>query len=275
MESKYEKTPKNNIVDINDFDLCNYDMTKIYYYAALYCIEKDIRCPAIYLGNIENKCLYCGTADGRKVIALDKNIDVDTQIAALLSSLSKGANETIELSIPKESAMFRNDMSTLYLYAASLAQSLHVSCPLIIEEDEYNKSLSTYAVAINESNSGKCRLIAIRSSWPDNMVQTFISMAHEVRHVWQHSNRQRAQRYFNYYMSPEEVTDRHAYRTQNAEIDANAYAYRVMKDIFGIDIIQKNLLYDDIEAVKMVKAASEKIFPSYCDSLKTLGKCLF
>lgn len=64
-----------------------------------------------------------------------------------------------------------------------------------------------------------------------NFDQLF-SIAHELRHVWQITYYQ--EKYFYNYKTMDVLKSVEEYNLQPAEIDANAFAYIVMADFFGV-----------------------------------------
>ena len=72
----------------------------------------------------------------------------------------------------------------------------------------------------------------------------FFSIAHELRHVWQIKNDNKS--FLSEYKSADLMKSIEEYNLQPAEIDANAFAYIIMVDFFGI----KPLFYGLSDNVK-------------------------
>lgn len=73
--------------------------------------------------------------------------------------------------------------------------------------------------------------IYIKESDKPDLDQLF-SIAHELRHIWQIRNNK--QLYFTDYKPADMCGSLEAYNLQIAEIDANAFAYIVIVDCFGV-----------------------------------------
>ena len=53
-------------------------------------------------------------------------------------------------------------------------------------------------------------------------------------------------------------------------MDATAYAYRLMLDVFGVDV--EELIFQDAKVIEAVKAKAEKMLPTYSEELKYIGE---
>ncbi|MFR5022831.1 MAG: hypothetical protein ACLUCA_11185 [Mediterraneibacter gnavus] len=81
----------------------------------------------------------------------------------------------------------------------------------------------------------------------------FFSVAHELRHVWQ--IRYHKKEYLSSYESMDILKSTKQYNLQLAEIDANAFAYIVMVDFFGIKPLFRGLS-DDVK-LKIMERVNE------------------
>ena len=113
--------------------------------------------------------------------------------------------------------------------------------------------------------------ILIRNDWDRmGLVDTYITLAHEMRHVWQHWRL--GKEYFGTYQILDEKITLKAYQLQEPEVDANAYAYRVLLDIFGIDIIGVGYFTADTDVIKAVQERAKAIWPWYSPLMRLHGK---
>lgn len=243
----------------------SHDMTRIYETASIYCLSRNICCPEILYDNVPGKCDYY-FKDGYMYIILDDSLCEDEQIDALIEILSS------------KMILFYfiyNDMSSLYLYASALARSLHIKCPMILEDNDgiLSDANNAQGCCINAAvlvdwQERKSKCIFIRNSGLFNYKLLYKSIAHELRHVWQLSDARRAHSYFDGYRSA--TRNIHEFYMQIAEIDAAAYAYRVLLDIFNVDIIDEKLICNDEEVLSHIKAVADTICPQYPDTLAYL-----
>lgn len=252
-----------------DFKRINPDkinMTQIYKSASLCCIKKNIWCPMIVINDIYPDKILVTEAFEKNggIIMVGEHLAAGNRLAAVMNVLENG--------IPNEAKMpplygGLPDMSTLFLFAAALASSLHVACPMILgtlQPGRFN------GMACNTAD-GRPTGILIRNDWNrQDIVDTYITLAHEMRHVWQHWRL--GKEYFGTYQILNEKISLKTYQLQNPEVDANAYAYRVLLDIFGIDIIKAGYFTADADVVKAVQARSNVIWPWYSPFMKLQGE---
>lgn len=122
--------------------------------------------------------------------------------------------------------------------------------PPEISEDTSNFSTSTMMAQCEPSG----RVIYIKKREKQNP-DLYFAIAHELRHIWQFENEN--SKYFEDY-NPVELCDSvEAYNLQIAELDANAFAYIVMVDFFGmkplfhgVSDFVKSKIYERIEELK-------------------------
>lgn len=242
------------------------NMTQIYKSASLCCIKKNIWCPMIVINDIYPDKILVTEAFEKNggIIMVGEHLAAGNRLAAVMDVLKNG--------IPNEAKMpplygGLPDMSPLFLFAAALASSLHVACPMVLETLKPGRF---NGVACNTAD-GRPTGILIRNDWNQiDMVDTYITLAHEMRHVWQHWRFERA--YFENYRILDENISLKSYCLQEPEVDANAYAYRVLLDIFGIDIIKAGYFTADTDVMKAVQARANIIRPLYSPFMKLQGK---
>ena len=242
------------------------NMTELYKTVSLCCIKKHIRCPMIVIYDAyPDKILVTDEFEkSGGIIIVGEHLSVGERLAAVMDVLENGIPATVKIP-PLYGGL--PDMSPLFLFAAALASSLHVACPMVLgtlKPGRFN------GVACN-TDDGRPTGILIRNDWNQiDMVDTYITLAHEMRHVWQHWRFERA--YFENYRILDENISLKSYCLQEPEVDANAYAYRVLLDIFGIDIIKAGYFTADTDVMKAVQARANIIRPLYSPFMKLQGK---
>ncbi len=132
------------------------------------------------------------------------------------------------------------DMTELYTLATFVANTLRIACPqiLMISDMGMVGAAGMAGLALNAGGTD-CRTTMILLNSQVSFTEQCKSLIHEMRHAWQHEKHQirfygkdnEKYRYWTDY--PEDK--KQAYYLQKAEIDAEAFAWRVMKDTFGAD----------------------------------------
>ena len=132
-----------------------------------------------------------------------------------------------------------------------LCDILKISTPAISYD---TSNFPTTTMMAQLSPSGKT-LYLRRYDEPN--ADQFFSIAHELRHAWQIQNDK--QFYFSTYKPVNLMSSIEEYNLQIAEIDANAFAYIVMVDFFGMKPLfhglsdnVKSRILDRVEYLKRV-----------------------
>lgn len=126
-------------------------------------------------------------------------------------------------------------------YVANLSNELGIIPPKVKINDKHFRG--TTKIASLESDGNYCHLY-VRNNQDD--VELLFAIAHELRHKYQIDNG-----LFNFdnYKSSSDISIRD-YNLQPVEIDANAFAYMLMKDEFNIEMKFNGLDKDIIELIK-------------------------
>lgn len=112
-----------------------------------------------------------------------------------------------------------------------------------IPEISYNETVFNTETQLALFNGSE---IILRKSYA-NMLDAYFAIAHELRHAWQIETDE--QYYLGNYFenSADNIV---AYNLQIAEIDANAYAYVVMSDLFGVKPLFNGMDKNVIQAIE-------------------------
>ena len=127
---------------------------------------------------------------------------------------------------------------------------LQIPIPKLTTDDTLFESKTTLAVTYVEDNE-----IVIRSSYATE-IDLYFALAHELRHLWQYKHGKLTDRL------KDKPTPENGIREYNLlweELDANAFGFVAMEDLFGVRILF-NGLDEDIKA---------KIY----DMAKEIGNC--
>lgn len=126
-------------------------------------------------------------------------------------------------------------------YVANLSNELGITPPKVKINDKHFREATR--IASLESDGNYCYLY-VRNSQDD--IELLFAIAHELRHKYQIDNG-----LFNFdnYKSSSDISIRD-YNLQPVEIDANAFAYMLMKDEFNIEMKFNGLDKDIIELIK-------------------------
>lgn len=255
-----------------DFKKINPDkinMTEIYKTASLCCIKKDIKCPMIVIYDIypDNILVTERFEKSGGIIMVGDHLSAEERFTAVMDVLEKGIPDVAKIP-PLYGGL--PDMSALFLFAAALASSLHVACPMVLGTLKPGR----FNGATCSTPDGRPTGILICNDWDQiDPVDTYITLAHEMRHVWQHWRL--GKEYFAHYKILDEQIGLEEYCLQEQEVDANAYAYRVLQDIFGIDIIKMGYFNADTKVLRTVMERAEKIWPWYSPLMRLQGEIGF
>ena len=116
---------------------------------------------------------------------------------------------------------FGNSAETIYSVALHVCSLLQIQCPLILP----SKSLSGVRGEAYQNSRNLTKLILLRSGM--GLQETIEVLLHELRHAWQHEKHQN--RFFDNYKFLSSGIDLKTYCMQPAEIDAEAFSFRVMQ----------------------------------------------
>ena len=122
------------------------------------------------------------------------------------------------------------DMTIWYLLAAMIAESTNTRCPqIMVHQCRNGLSGCSYNT---EENYGKTMWIEIEDRPNEYTIDMVETLAHEMRHCWQHETD--AKKYFeNYHFTSYYGKNLESYYLQPAEIDACAYALRFINEATG------------------------------------------
>ena len=130
----------------------------------------------------------------------------------------------------------------------AVCHDLGIRKPLMRKDDSHFETPTQLAMLSVEN--GK-KVLYLRKRYNDAVTAMF-SVAHELRHAYQIDN---GSFDFKSYQSSSD-SDVRSYNLQEAEIDANAYAYLILYDNFGIEIKLNNL---DEDVIRKIKARADAI----------------
>ena len=247
--------------------LSRIDMAEIYQMAGLIGIAKNTFCPTILLSHQLIPLISHSDMAGHQILTLDLNLSNEERMKAVVDWLSDGNGDYFKGACYEEKG---NDMCILYFFLSSVAKSLGARCPLILDRDEVieDEPFAIFKCTRNEEYIGA--YMVLRSDWAENMVSTLYFLATEMRHVWQREKHN--ERFYANLKLPEDCEDENEYFLQDVLVDAAAYGYRLMLDIFGIKI-EKALSYNQA-FLKAVIEKANKMFPSYSSELHTMGEMM-
>ena len=125
-------------IDFKKVDPEKINMTEIYKTVSLCCIKKNIRCPMIVIYDIYPERILV-TEEFEKsggIIMVGEHLSAGERLAAVMDVLEHGI-----LDEGKMPPLYGGlpDMSTPFLFAAALASSLHVACPMVCVADIISK----------------------------------------------------------------------------------------------------------------------------------------
>ena len=251
------------------FEIVNFnekqDMRKIYREIALVSETEHKKCPVLlvdagmplYLDYVEFK-----SKDGLCRVILTRSGLQDDDVIKIVTGRDKSYTGCCK-DLPNEFYSFlytTRDMKIWYYFAALIAESTNTRCPQIMVHQCQN-SLGG-CIYNTEENYGKTTWIEIEDrpkEYALNMVET---LAHEMRHCWQHETD--AKKYFeNYHFVSYYGKDLESYYLQPAEVDACAYALRFINEAKGIKFLSnKNYSKVNYAIERQAKKMSNKLFLS-------------
>jgi len=220
-----------------------------------YCIEEKIKCPNFLAGvSLPEDIPYVNflTEDEKyNAIVLNKNIKRADLFDYAVEAMSSEAY-VIDNNGGILEAFYNDftDMAEIYRTASTICEWLRIPCPQII----VSKNAPLNGCAYNTESGDETIWINIRQN--DPIKEMYLTLAHELRHAWQHKYNN--EKYFkNYKMYDENSSydEKVAYYFQPAEIDAFAFSVCFMGTIddnyplvipFNEPVIQINKRADEI-----------------------------
>lgn len=142
----------------------------------------------------------------------------ETMFNILDEELMNGTAKTVKC-LPFENHDFSDKEVLKWI---SIAITLGTRCPNIV--------FTPFEDAGNASEQGMINLPGIK---PFNPIELFVILAHEMRHEWQHAYHED---WYKDYVYPESDEDLDKYLNHITEIDAEAYARKLCKIVFGFDL---------------------------------------
>ena len=246
--------------------LSKVDMTKVYRAAGLEGVIRNVFCPTILLSYQPLPIIGSGDSSGHHILSLDLQISNEERAKEVFEWLVDGCTDDLE-GAPCESK--GNDMSALYYFMAAVATSLNIRCPLLIDRDEVVKG-KNIALKSEQVPDGKVGYMTLWSGWAKNMMITFYCISKEMRHVWQVEKRY--ENYFKNHKRKVNCKDETEYLLQDVEVDAAAYGYRLLKDIFDWDALEAGVVYNNPAFRRAVKEKADKMFPNYSEEIGPMSR---
>lgn len=130
-----------------------------------------------------------------------------------------------------------------------ICEDLSIVPPIVKYDNKKFNSNTQLATLVVEKNGRK--ILYLRKKYND-VVTMMVCIAHELRHKYQIDN----SLFDTSAYQTSTVLSNRDYNLQDVEIDANAYAYVIMYDNFGIDVKFNGL---DRDIVQRIKKRAEKI----------------
>lgn len=134
-----------------------------------------------------------------------------------------------------------------------ICEDLCIVPPIVKYDNKKFNSNTQLATLVVEKNGRK--ILYLRKKYND-VVTMMVCIAHELRHKYQIDN----SLFDTSAYQTSTVLNNRDYNLQDVEIDANAYAYVIMYDNFGIDVKFNGL---DRDIVQRIKKRAEKIRNEY------------
>ena len=234
------------------------DMTEIYYHVSAYALPRKIEAPQIIV--VPSEFL-----DGNRYCVAES--PKPNQERRIVVSEEMADNEIIdavinEIENPADFARVSNDhfdtlfISDCYYFASAIGSYLNIQVPQIIITDG-GMLHSGYArfEPGPDTEACYCMYIYLKKGYdPFVLLKT---LAHELRHVWQHQYK--PEEFFSKGYDDPEETDYITYNLQLKEIDAEAFARRTITDVFGLPMELWDGTYIVDRAVKHAAGKMRKV----------------
>lgn len=238
------------------------DMRKIYRAIALAPETEYEKCPVLlvdvgmplHLDYVEFK-----SKDGLCRVILTRSGLEDDDVIKIVTGRDKSYKSCCE-DLPSELySLFytTRDMTTWYLLASLIAESTNTRCPQIMVhqcQDDFS------GCCYNTEIYGKTTWIEINDRPEDYNINMIETLAHEMRHCWQHETD--AKKYFeNYHFASYYGKNLESYYLQPAEVDACAYALRFINEATGNNFLaDKNYSKVNYAIERHAQKMSKKLF---------------
>lgn len=200
------------------YELANVDMKE--FYSNILCYYS--RCPEI----IAVKAIEDGSSIQRRLMDNGNSIFYikhgENMFDILEEELRSETAQTVKCLQFEQHDFSDEDVLKWISIAITMSDILDVRCPNIV--------FTPFEDAGNASEQGMINLPGIK---PYNPVELLVILAHEMRHEWQHANHPD---WFKDYVYPESDEDLDNYLNHKTEIDAEAYARKLAKTIFDVDL---------------------------------------
>ena len=118
--------------------LSKVDMTEIYEVAGMASILKDVACPTILLAHQVPDIIRATDGEGHQMLTLNVDLSKEEKISAVSNWITEGNGDSIKMRAGEAQG---NDMSILYAFAAAVARSLGIRCPLIFDLDKFEDDI--------------------------------------------------------------------------------------------------------------------------------------
>lgn len=239
-----------------NYELVNIDMRDLY----IDIICNGVECPEV----IVVKELEDGSIIQRRIMENGNCIYylkyADDMYDVLISELKNGNANEVEC-LPFENHELTNEEVMKWIACTTtIADMLDVGCPQIM--------FTPFEDAGVFGGEGLLVLSGTNPEKPYFEIETFVCIAHELRHEWQHKYHPA---WFKDYVQVESEMDMDKYLNHKSEIDAESYARKLAGIVFGIDLFKGG---DKALMEKMIRTAKD-IDISVSEEDKEYFWCLF
>ena len=165
--------------------------------------------------------------NGNQIIYLKK---ADNMFTVLQNELALNEAKVVSAFPFENHDLEKIELMTWIYCATEIADLLSIRCPQVI--------FTTFEDAGFASDAGLLVLPAKKPYGKLNVIETFVCIAHELRHAWQHVNHPK---WFDGYVQVEDETNKEqmeAYINHRTEIDAEAYARKLAEIVFGVSLFR-------------------------------------
>jgi len=243
------------------------DMSVFYLYLGLNPDFDSLKCPTLICGvNLPGNCDYIRTVlDNHHDLIYTRKGLPNEDVLKIISGRTKDYIGTVqkwpvELPCPY---ITKYDISTFYLLGSLLAKSMNVRCPhIFVKNTPVGLAKGMKGMAFNTPGTyAKTTHIEIYENPRYHEIDLFETLAHEMRHCWQHEKY--PSKFFSSYKFYTEYKNEREeeYFLQPAELDARAYALRFLRAATGHDY-PSNLTYPKVNQIieKYAKTLDASLF---------------
>ena len=219
-------------IEITDMTL---DMTNIYSYLTAAFDKNTDQCPMVIVVSDlpdDRTAWRLNDETGRTRAILIK----ENQGTELVGEVFKEMQQPTEPDfLPKDSGFYYagDDIFNIYVVALTIATSLKIPCPQIIYTA--NMPVASAKSLSLDNSKGVVNTILLHES--DSVTKAIYSLGNEMRHLWQHLKHEKI--YYADYKGLSEQPDEEelkAFMLQKAEVDADAYAIRLLEHILNVSV---------------------------------------